>query len=236
MSSSIQCVANSLPKQPLPYPPEKIRVVVAESSRMASQLIDGAFQKHRQKFEIHALSGGSAEVHRELENRKPHVAVLSSDLLDGPLAGFKVLHRLRDSNSSIATVMLLNSSERDLVIDAFCSGARGVFTRSHSVDALPKCIRVVHDGQIWVNNDQVKLLLDLVVRLRPLQVARPAGTALLTPREDEVVRLVAEGLKNEEISERLGITEHTIRNYLCRIFEKLGLSNRVELVLYALSR
>jgi DNA-binding NarL/FixJ family response regulator len=69
-----------------------------------------------------------------------------------------------------------------------------------------------------------------------LQVARPAGTALLTPREDKVVRLVAEGLKNEEISERLAITEHTVRNYLCRIFEKLGLSNRVELVLDALRR
>jgi len=132
--------------------------------------------------------------------------------------------------------MLLNSSERDLVIDAFCSGARGVFTRSHSIDALPKCIRVVHAGQVWVNNDQIELLLGLMRRLRPLQVVRPGGTALLTHREEEVVRLVAEGMRNEDISEKLEITEHTVRNYLCRIFEKLGLSSRVELVLYALSR
>jgi len=73
-------------------------------------------------------------------------------------------------------------------------------------------------------------------RLRPLQVVRPGGTALLTHREEEVVRLVAEGMRNEDISEKLEITEHTVRNYLCRIFEKLGLSSRVELVLYALSR
>jgi DNA-binding CsgD family transcriptional regulator len=58
----------------------------------------------------------------------------------------------------------------------------------------------------------------------------------LTRREEEVVRLVAEGMRNEEISQQLAITEHTVRNYLCRIFEKLGLSSRVELVLYALSR
>ena len=234
--SSAQFVTSTPPDRPVLCPSERIRVVVAESSHMASQLIDGAFQKHRQKFDVHAISGGSTEIHRELERKKPHVAVLSSDLQDGPLSGFKVLHRLRDSNSRICTVMLLNSSERDLVIDAFCSGARGVFTRAHSVDALPKCIRVVHDGQVWVNNDQIELLLDLIVRLRPLQVTRPAGTASLTPREQEVVRLVAEGLKNEDISERLAITEHTVRNYLCRIFEKLGLSSRVELVLYALSR
>ena len=236
MNTSTQCIASSLLDQPVLCAPDRIRVVVAESSRMASQLIEGSFQKHRQKFEVHAFSGGSAETLRELERKQPDVAIVSSDLQDGPLMGFKVLHRLRDSNSRISTVMLLNSSERDLVIDAFCSGARGVFTRSHSIDALPKCIRVVHAGQVWVNNDQIELLLGLMRRLRPLQVVRPGGTALLTHREEEVVRLVAEGMRNEDISEKLEITEHTVRNYLCRIFEKLGLSSRVELVLYALSR
>jgi len=229
-------VASSLLNQPPLRPQDRIRVAVVESSRMASQLIEGAFQKHRQKFEVSAFSGGSAETLRELERKQPQVAVVSSDLQDGPLMGFKVLHRLRDSNSRISTIMLLNSSERDLVIDAFCSGARGVFTRSHSIDALPKCIRVVHHGQVWVNNDQIELLLGLIKRLRPLQTSSPDGTALLTPREDEIVRLVAEGMRNEEISRKLAITEHTVRNYLCRIFEKLGLSSRVELVLHALSR
>jgi DNA-binding NarL/FixJ family response regulator len=236
MNSATQCVASSPLDEPALCSPGRIRVVVAESSRMASQLLEGAFQKHRQKFDVHTFSGGSVETLREIERKKPHVAIVSADLQDGPLMGFKVLHRLRDSNSGICTVMLLNSSERDLVIDAFCSGARGVFTRSHSIEALPKCIRVVHDGQVWVNNDQIELILGLIMRLRPLQVARPAGTALLTRREEEVVHLVAEGMRNEDISQKLAITEHTVRNYLCRIFEKLGLSSRVELVLYALSR
>lgn len=60
--------------------------------------------------------------------------------------------------------------------------------------------------------------------------------ALLTHREREIVSLVAEGMRNEEVSQKLNLTEHTVRNYLCRIFEKLGISSRVELVLYALSR
>ena len=236
MSGSIQSVASGVLDRPVPFPQERIRVFIAESTRMASQLIEGAFQKHRQKFDVHAFSGGSCETLRELERKQPHVAVVSSDLQDGPLMGFKVLHQLRDRNFRTCTVMLLNSSERDLVIDAFRSGARGVFTRAHSIDALPKCIRVVHGGQIWANNDQIELLLELVMRLRPLQVVRSGAKTVLTRREEEVVHLVAEGMRNEEISQQLRITEHTVRNYLCRIFEKLGLSSRVELVLYALSR
>jgi DNA-binding NarL/FixJ family response regulator len=89
---------------------------------------------------------------------------------------------------------------------------------------------------VWVNNDQIEFLLELIMRLRPQQTVKPGGMALLTKREQEVVRHVAEGMRNEEISQVLHVTEHTVRNYLCRIFDKLGLSSRVELVLYALSR
>ena len=132
--------------------------------------------------------------------------------------------------------MLLNSVERDLVIDAFRCGAGGIFTPSHSINVLPKCICTVHSGHVWVSNEQIELLLELVSRLRALQVVRPGGMALLGSRERQVLGLVAEGMRNQEISEKLNLTEHTVRNYLCRISEKLGLSSRVELVLYALSR
>jgi two-component system nitrate/nitrite response regulator NarL len=217
-------------------PSERIRVLVAESSHMASQLVQAALQKHRQKFEVHVSNRGSSETFRELEQSQPDVAVISAELQDGSLTGFRVLHQLRDAKLNTVAVMLLNSTERDLVIDAFRGGARGIFTRADSVDALSRCICAVHRGQVWVSNDQVEFLLQLVMHLRPLQIAKPGGMALLTRREREVVDLVAEGMRNEEVSQKLNITEHTVRNYLCRIFEKLGLSSRVELVLYALSR
>jgi two-component system nitrate/nitrite response regulator NarL len=215
---------------------ERIRVVVADSSRMVSQLVEGALKRCRQKFEVHAFVGGSHETFLELERTQPHVAVISSELQDGSLTGFKVLQQLRDSASRISPIMLLNLDERDLVIDAFRTGARGVFTRARCFSALPKCICAVHRGEVWVSNDQIEFLLELVMRLRPLQVAKPASAALLTRREQEIVSLVAEGMRNEEISRKLNVTEHTIRNYLCRIFDKLGMSSRVELVLYTLSR
>src|SRR6202007_2378749 len=130
----------------------------------------------------------------------------------------------------------LDSDERDLVIDAFRGGAKGVFCRQNPFNFLPKCICAVHSGQFWINNGQLEFLVELVSRLSPVQAVKPGGIDRLTKRECGVTRLVAEGLRNEEIALKLGISEHTVRNYLCHIFDKLGLSSRVELVLWALSQ
>jgi two-component system nitrate/nitrite response regulator NarL len=216
--------------------PERIRVLIAESSWMVSQLIESALKRCRHKFEVHAFAGGSEAALRELEKTKPHVALVSSELQDGSLTGFKVLQQLRETESRTLPILLIDAAERDLVIDAFRTGARGVFTRAHSFNALPRCICAVHKGQVWVSNDQIEVLLELIMRLRPLQTVRPGAMASLTRREQEIVRLVAQGMRNEEVSQKLNVTEHTVRNYLSHIFDKLGMSSRVELVLYTLSR
>jgi len=130
----------------------------------------------------------------------------------------------------------INPSACRLPPAAFRTGARAVFARTHSLTELPDCIRTVHRGDPWVSRDQVELLLEMVVKRRPFQVTRPGALALLTNREYDVVRLVAEGMKNDEISRHLKVTEHTVRNYLSHIFDKLGTSSRVELVLYTLRR
>ena len=72
--------------------------------------------------------------------------------------------------------------------------------------------------------------------MKPFQIIGAHGLRLLTKREEDVVRLVAEGMRNLEIAQQLNVNEHTVRNYLFRIFEKLGVSSRVELVLYAFSK
>ena len=227
---------NSVTHSTIPRITDRIRVFVAESNRVATQLMETALQRHRRKFEVQAITSGSSETLRELAKSKPDVALISAGLEDGELAGFRVLQQLRDSKSNTAPVILLDSVDRDLMVDAFRCGAKGVFTRTHSIDTLPKCICAVHAGEVWVTNEQVRVLLELVSRLRPFQAIKPGGMALLSDREREIVCLIAEGMTNDEISEKLRITEHTVRNYLCHIFEKLGLSSRVELVLYALSR
>lgn len=216
-------------------PPDSIRVAVADANRMYSQLMVTALKRCRSNFDVHTLTSNSSVASRELQKSRPDVAVISVRLEDGPLTGFKLLHELCAAESKTPTVMLLDSAERDLVVDVFRAGARGVFCRGHSFNALPKCIRQVHQGQIWVNNLQLEFLLELLISLRPLKIQHTGGMARLTRREQDVVRLVADGMRNQEIALQLNLREHTVRNYLIRIFDKLGISSRVELVLYAFS-
>ncbi len=212
-----------------------IRVLIAEATRMGGQLVATALKRCRNHFDVIATTQNLSEAVQAVEQHFPDIAVISADLQDAPLAGFELLHRLRTSRSKTAAIVLVNSSDRDLVINAFRYGARGVFCRANSFKALPKCIRTVHNGQIWASNHELEFLLEAIVYSRPLELSKIHSMSVLTPREEEVVRLVAEGMKNREISLKLNVSEHTIRNYLFRVFDKLGVSNRVELVLYALT-
>lgn len=220
---------------PAQFSAQRVRVGVVDSTRLNSQLIVSALKRCHCGFDVQAVTSNSSVAFLELQNYRPHVAVISAQLEDGSLTGFQVLHQLRVSESKTSALMLLDSAERDLVVDAFRAGARGVFCRGNSFNALPKCIRRIHEGQIWASNLELEFLLEVITDLRPLQIHNAGGMALLTPRERDVVRLVAEGMRNKEISLKLKLCEHTIRNYIFRVFDKLGLSSRVELVLYALS-
>jgi DNA-binding NarL/FixJ family response regulator len=121
------------------------------------------------------------------------------------------------------------------VVNASRDGARGVSCRSHSLKSLSKCILAVHQGQIWASNEDLEHLIKALSHLKPLHLNNSRGTPLLTRREEDVVRLVADGLKNREIAQKLKVKEHSIRNYIYQIFEKLGVSSRVELILYVFS-
>jgi DNA-binding NarL/FixJ family response regulator len=180
------------------------------------------------------LTGSSQKVIGELGAHKADVTLISEELQDGPEAGIKVLQKTRETLSTSA-IMLLRHSKPDRVVNAFRDGARGVFYRNHSLKSLSKCIQTVHQGQIWANNEDQEHLIRALSQLRPLHLNNSAGMPLLTRREEDVVRLVADGLKNREIAVRLKVKEHSVRNYIYRIFEKLGVSSRVELVLYVFS-
>jgi DNA-binding NarL/FixJ family response regulator len=113
---------------------------------------------------------------------------------------------------------------------------RGAFsTESHSLKSLSKCIQAVHQGQIWAGNEDLEHLIKALSHLKPVHLNGSEGIPLLTRREEDVVRLVADGMKNREIAQRLKVKEHSIRNYIYRIFEMLGVSSRVEFILYIFS-
>jgi DNA-binding NarL/FixJ family response regulator len=133
-------------------------------------------------------------------------------------------------------VVLLDDWTPELIVDAFRAGARGVFHRADNFQRLCRCLSVVREGQIWASTTALTYLIDALQRVAPMSVVDARGAELLTNREKQVVSLVVDGLNNREISEQLHLSEHTVKNHLFHIFEKLGISSRVELVLYVLSQ
>ena len=209
-----------------------ISVFVAESNQMGSQLMANAFRGVGPRLDVEVTSGDSSAVLSTLDRKRPQVAVISANLQDGPLMGLRVLRQLRAAQNRIPTVVLLDSADRELVIECFRSGARGVFCRSKPFEALCKCIQVVSQGQIWADTSELQFVLDGLVEMTHLPAVISRGSVNLTKRESEVVCLVSDGLTNRLIAKQLNLSEHTVRNYLFRIFDKLGVSSRVELVRY----
>ncbi len=164
------------------------------------------------------------------------MVLLSANLDEEPLKGFKLARQLRAAYPKIKVVMLLDASRRNLVVEAFRTGARGVFCRTDSVKALCRCIHSVHMGQVWASSNEIEFILEALAEAVPLTVIDSKGTALLSCREQEVVRCVADGLTNREIAAQLKISEYTVKNHLFRVFDKLGVSSRVEMILYVLSQ
>jgi DNA-binding NarL/FixJ family response regulator len=214
-----------------------ISVLIADADRMSANLIKDGLTRGHQGITVVALSNSSTEAIQELERSQPDIALINAHLQDGPLTGYQVLKHLQLVSHKTATVMLIPHIERDLVVDAFRGGARGVFCRVQPIKLLTKCIRTVHEGQIWANNENLRFLLEFLTQLKPLRnIKLTGGMTRLTAREAEVVQLLADGLSTREISQKLSVTEHTIRNYLSSIYDKLGVSSRVELALYAIAR
>jgi DNA-binding NarL/FixJ family response regulator len=218
----------------LPEVSEVIRVLAADSTRMNSQLLAAALERDK-RFQVMEPAVDSRTILALVLQEKPAVVLISAMLDDDPRKGFQVARELSAARTESRIVMLVDNSERSLIIEAFRAGARGVFCRSESLKSLAKCIQCVGSGQVWANSNELRFLLEALGETMPLRMVASRGAGLLSRREQEVVRCVAEGLSNREIAQRLSLTEHTVKNYLFRIFDKLGVSKRVEVVLFAYS-
>ena len=211
------------------------RILVAERSSMQCELLARALRADGE-FQIVGTASDSTEALRLLHQLKPGVAVISADLQDGPSVGLDVIAQVRARNWRTRSVVLLDRSDPQLVVEAFRSGARGVFFRAQPYEMFPKCLRTIVQGQVWVNTKEMNYLLEALTVPQCLHLVDGNGKLLLTARESEVTQLVTEGLTNREIAAKLGLSEHTVKNYIFRIFDKTGVSSRVALVLFAMSR
>jgi two-component system, NarL family, nitrate/nitrite response regulator NarL len=210
-----------------------ISVLVADSTPLTAHLIADALRRDR-GLTVNDASGSS--ILTEAVSLQPDITILSENLEGTPGRGLAVLKQLRDAVPKTRTIMLLDCSERDSVVEAFRSGARGVFSRNDPLKMLGKCVRRVSEGQLWVSSAQFQFLLEALSDAPATRLVDTKGANLLSKREEDVVRWLAEGLTNSGIARELQISENTVKNYLFRIFNKLGVSSRVEVVIYASSQ
>ncbi|MBZ5719587.1 MAG: response regulator transcription factor [Acidobacteriia bacterium] len=212
-----------------------IVVLVADSNQMQSQLLVSALRR-RPEFQVVACEMNMEAMLSAIKSAEVHVAVINADHTKAGSPDMAMVRRLHLAHPKIPKILLLDSYNRDLVVNSFRSGVKGLFCfAEYPFRLLCRCIHSVRDGQIWANAEQIQYLVDLVTRVPSLRVVNARGRSLLTPREEQVVALVADGLSNREVAHELRLTEHTVKKYLFRIFDKLGISSRVELVLYVVN-
>jgi DNA-binding NarL/FixJ family response regulator len=169
----------------------------------------------------------------ELVNQlRPDVLLL--DISMPQLTGLEVLRRLSKQSVPMRTILLTASVEKSEIIEALLLGAHGIVPKQSASRMLFKSIRTVMAGEFWVSRDMVS---DLVETLRGPSGSGVAGskTMGLTRRELEVIAAVVEGQVNKDIAQTFNISEYTVKHHLTRIFDKLGVSNRVELAMFAVN-
>ena len=163
---------------------------------------------------------------------KPHVLLL--DLSLPKLSGLEVLAELSKLELQTRTIMLTAAIEREQVVEALQLGVRGIVLKHSALQLLLKSIRCVNEGQYWVGQEGVSDLIHALRRMKPSRGGSEAPRSFgLSSREMEVIALIVAGYTNKDLARELGISENTAKHHLTNIFDKLGVSNRLELVLYA---
>ena len=212
-----------------------IRVLVSDDTRVHTELLADALKRDG-CLQVTTSPSGSDSLTKQFNLRDIDVLLISSNLDERPGRGFEVLRGLRATHADLRAVVVLDTTQGEMILEAFRAGARGIFSKDDSIETLGKCLRKVCEGQIWANSHQIATLVQALASSHNIRAVDAKGLNLLSKREMEVVRGVAQGLSNREIAERLKLSQHTIKNSLFRIFDKLGVSNRVELLFMTLSQ
>ncbi len=211
-------------------PASPIRVLISDRKPLSGQLVALALAQGPDLKPENVMPDLVVEAAQETQ---PEVVILSHTLSDVPGKGINILKEILAVSPHTRVIMLLDDDSPGGVVESLRSGARGVFCRSLPLEMLVRCVKQVHAGQVWLNSAELEFVLTALADSPRISVTDSAGVPLLSRREEEVISGMVKGMTNREIAEALRLSENTVKNYVYRIFEKLGVSNRVEAVMYA---
>ena len=205
------------------------RVLIVDRDSMSSDLLANALTRDS-KCEAAAIQ--SVHLIPALSTSHIDLVVIGADLNSKLGTGFDLAHRVGCAYPNTGIVILLNQTTPEAVINAFRSGARGVFSRQQPMSDFLDCVAHVGKGFIWAGRMETDSLLGAFKNIPSPSLITAPDSPTLTARELQVVQCAAKGKTNKSIANELGLSEHTVKNYLFRAFEKLGVSSRVELLFY----
>ncbi|MGA1995569.1 MAG: response regulator transcription factor [Bryobacteraceae bacterium] len=216
----------------------KIRIVVADDHPIFR---DGLCRllALEEDFQVVAQAEDGRQVLEVLQQHEPDILLL--DLKMPGLDGLATLQRIQTARGKTRVIVLTASDDKNEFVQAMKLGTSGIVLKQTATDMLIKSIRKVHAGEIWLDSHTTAAVIrqfvaneDIPQMPSPVNSTRERERSPLSQREREIVALVAQGFKNKEMAEKMFISEQTVKNHLHNIFDKLGVSDRLELALYAI--
>lgn len=210
---------------------QRIRVLLADDHAVFRQGLRHLLETERDFLVVGEAASGEEAV-AMVSQLRPDILLLDLSMPGG--SGLDALASLARSDVPVKTVVLTAAIEREQVVRALQLGARGVLMKSSGADLIFKGLRTIMAGQHWVDRQTVTDLVQLVRELSGTPRPTSSNKFGLTPRQLEIVAAVVAGLSNRDIAKKLSISEDTVKHHLTQIFAKAGVSNRLELALFAM--
>jgi two-component system, NarL family, nitrate/nitrite response regulator NarL len=235
MNNGLDSFPNDSPAAPTPEQSNRpIRVVLADDHPIVR---DGLRKLLSLEDDIQVVGEASdgREVLQMVQDTEPDVVIL--DLRMPNLDGLSALQALQQSNKKAKVIVLTASEDKNEFVQAMKLGCSGIVLKQTAPELIVKSIRKVHAGEIWLDSHTTAAVMrQFAAPGEMIGGGKTRERSPLSQREREIVGLVAQGYKNKEMAEKMFISEQTVKNHLHNIFDKLGVSDRLELALYAIHK
>ena len=212
-----------------PDKPGTIRIILADSQAIYRVGIRKIFALE-DDIRVVAQADSLESLRTSIERYPTDIVLLEGSLLAGTANAIPDLLRVAPDVKLIVQAV---ASEENHTVELYRRGVRGIISRSISPDLLVRCVRRIAAGETWIDNQSVNWVIE-AYRAQAASLVSPRNQPRLSPKEMAIISCITQGKRNKEIAFQLGTTEQVIKNYLRKIYDKLGVSDRLELALYCL--
>ena len=213
----------------VPAKPGTIRIILADSQAIYRVGIRKVFGLE-DDLRVVAQADSIENLRSAVERFPTDIVLMEGSLLNGTTNVIPDLLRLAPD---VRLIVQAVSADENHTVELYRRGVRGIISRSISPDLLVRCVRRIAAGETWIDNQSVNWVIE-AYRAQAAALVAPRTQPRLSPKELAIITCITQGKRNKEIAFQLGTTEQVIKNYLRKIYDKLGVSDRLELALYCL--